>query len=85
MVAKVTHGLKDFAQPFVVTDVVADEECVTHVGSRRSQEDRAMSAAGRSTREKIRRHFLEIDPKCGFGETANIFRLSYSILDEKVG
>jgi len=44
-----------------------------------------MSAAGRSTREKIRRHFLEIDPKCGFGETANIFRLSYSILDEKVG
>ena len=33
MVAKVTHGLKDFAQPFVVADVVADEECVTHVGS----------------------------------------------------
>ena len=32
MVAKVTHGLKDFAQPFVVADVVADEECVTHVG-----------------------------------------------------
>ena len=33
MIAKVTHGLKDFAQPFVVADVVADEECVTHVGS----------------------------------------------------
>ena len=32
MVAKVTHGLKDFAQPFVVTDVVAYEECVTHAG-----------------------------------------------------
>ncbi len=33
MVAKITHGLKDFAQPFVVADVVADEECVTHVGT----------------------------------------------------
>ena len=32
MVAKVTHGLKDFAQPFVVADVVAYEECVTHAG-----------------------------------------------------
>jgi len=32
MIAKVTHGLKDFAQPFVVADVVADEECVTHEG-----------------------------------------------------
>lgn len=32
MVTKVTHGLKDFAQPFVVADVVADEKCVTHVG-----------------------------------------------------
>ena len=32
MIAKVTHGLKDFAQPFVVADVVAYEECVTHAG-----------------------------------------------------
>ena len=44
MIAKVAHGLKNFAQPFVVADVVADEECVTHVGSSVELNDHTLRA-----------------------------------------